>query len=58
MHARVKTDSDIARDLLSGDEAAFTEFVGVFGARLAQYSFLMCGHRADAEEVRRSPLAG
>jgi RNA polymerase sigma-70 factor (ECF subfamily) len=51
-----KTDSEIARDLLSGDEAAFTEFVHAFRVRLAQYSFLMCGHHEDAEEVAQETL--
>jgi RNA polymerase sigma-70 factor (ECF subfamily) len=52
----LRTDSEIARDLLSGDEAAFTEFVHAFRARLAQYSFLMCGQREDAEEVAQETL--
>jgi RNA polymerase sigma-70 factor, ECF subfamily len=54
--AEVKSDTEIARKLLSGDEAAFTEFVKAFRARLAQYSFLMCGHREDAEEVAQETL--
>jgi RNA polymerase sigma-70 factor, ECF subfamily len=51
-----RNDSEIARDLLSGDEAAFTEFVHAFRKRLAQYSFLMCGHHDDAEEVAQETL--
>ena len=56
MPQAVKTDSEIARDLLSGDEAAFNEFVHAFRKRLAQYSFLMCGHHEDAEEVAQETL--
>ena len=41
---------------MTGDEAAFTEFVKAFHARLSQYSFLMCGHREDAEEVAQETL--
>src|SRR5205823_4139106 len=51
-----KSDSEIARDLLSGDEAAFTSFVNAFHARLARYSYLMCGQREDAEEVAQETL--
>ena len=56
MNAAGKSDAEIARDLLSGDEAAFTEFVHAFRVRLAQYSFLMCGHHEDAEEVAQETL--
>jgi RNA polymerase sigma-70 factor, ECF subfamily len=56
MAAALKSDSEIARDLLSGDEAAFTGFVNAFRARLAQYSYLMCGQREDAEEVAQETL--
>jgi RNA polymerase sigma-70 factor (ECF subfamily) len=51
-----KSDLELAADLLAGDERAFTEFVNAFHARLAQYSFLMCGHREDAEEVAQETL--
>jgi len=51
-----KSDAELAVDLLAGDERAFTEFVDAFHARLAQYSFLMCGHREDAEEVAQETL--
>jgi len=52
----VKSDADLARDLLTGNEEAFTQFVNAFHARLAQYSFLMCGQREDAEEVAQETL--
>jgi RNA polymerase sigma-70 factor (ECF subfamily) len=52
----VKTDLDLARDLLAGSDEAFTEFVHSFRGRLAQYTFLMCGHREDAEEVAQETL--
>jgi RNA polymerase sigma-70 factor (ECF subfamily) len=52
----VKSDAELARHLLAGDEDAFTQFVNAFHARLAQYSFLMCGHREDAEEVAQETL--
>lgn len=51
-----KSDAEIAADLLTGDEGAFTEFVKAFHSRLSQYSFLMCGHREDAEEVAQETL--
>lgn len=52
----MKPDSELARDLLTGSEQAFTDFVNAFRGRLAQYSFLMCGHREDAEEVAQETL--
>jgi DNA-directed RNA polymerase specialized sigma24 family protein len=51
-----KSDAELALKLLTGDEEAFTQFVNAFHARLAQYSFLMCGHREDAEEVAQETL--
>jgi RNA polymerase sigma-70 factor (ECF subfamily) len=52
----VKSDAELALNLLAGDEDAFTQFVKAFHARLSQYSFLMCGHREDAEEVAQETL--
>lgn len=52
----VKSDLDLARDLLAGDPEAFTGFVQSFRARLAHYTFLMCGQREDAEEVAQETL--
>ncbi|HUB81838.1 MAG TPA: sigma-70 family RNA polymerase sigma factor [Bryobacteraceae bacterium] len=56
MPHEMKSDAQIAADLFTGDEAAFTEFVKAFHARLSQYSFLMCGQREDAEEVAQETL--
>ena len=56
MPGEQKSDAELAVALLTGDEAAFTEFVKAFHARLSQYSFLMCGHREDAEEVAQETL--
>lgn len=50
------SDLDIARDLLAGSPEAFDEFVQSFRGRLAQYTWLMCGHREDAEEVAQETL--
>lgn len=51
-----RSDVELARDLLAGSEEAFTEFVLSFRSRLAHYTFLMCGHREDAEEVAQETL--
>ena len=45
-----------ARRLLAGDAGAFTPFVESFQQRIFQYSWLMCGHREDAEEVSQDTL--
>jgi RNA polymerase sigma-70 factor, ECF subfamily len=46
----------LARQLLAGDASAFDRFVDIFRSRIFQYSFLMCGHREDAEEVSQETL--
>jgi RNA polymerase sigma-70 factor (ECF subfamily) len=51
-----ETDLNLAERLLSGDPAGFDEFVQSYRRRLFQYSFLMCGHREDAEEVAQETL--
>jgi RNA polymerase sigma-70 factor (ECF subfamily) len=51
-----RTDLELAGDLLAGDPEAFTEFVHSFRSRLAQYTWLMCGQREDAEEVAQETL--
>ena len=56
MAEQPQSDTAIAARLLAGDEEAFADFVKAFHARLAQYSFLMCGHREDAEEVAQETL--
>ncbi len=47
---------ELARDLLSGRREAFDRFVEVFRSKLFRYSFLVCGHREDAEEVTQEAL--
>jgi RNA polymerase sigma-70 factor (ECF subfamily) len=47
---------ELARALISGDAGAFDRFVEVFRSKIFQYSFLMCGHREDAEEVAQDVL--
>ena len=56
MPGALKSDLDLARDLLAGSEEAFTEFVLSFRTRLSNYTFLMCGQREDAEEVAQETL--
>ncbi len=56
MPGEEKSDAQLALELLKGDEEAFTQFVNAFHARLSQYSFLMCGHKEDAEEVAQETL--
>ena len=46
----------LARELLSGNADAFEQFVDLFRSRIFQYSYLMCGHREDAEEVAQDTL--
>ena len=47
---------ELARRLLAGDEGAFEQFVEHFQRKLFQYTYLMCGHREDAEEVAQETL--
>ena len=51
-----QTDLNLAERLLSGDPEGFDEFVEAYRRKLFQYSFLMCGHREDAEEVAQETL--
>jgi RNA polymerase sigma-70 factor, ECF subfamily len=46
----------LARALLAGEAEAFEKFVNHFRAKIFQYSWLMCGHREDAEEVAQETL--
>lgn len=46
----------LARRLLEGDSEAFTPFVESFQSKIFQYTWLMCGHREDAEEVAQDTL--
>ena len=52
----VKADAELARKLLAGDLDAFDLFVETYRTKIFQYSFLMCGHREDAEEVAQDTL--
>jgi RNA polymerase sigma-70 factor (ECF subfamily) len=47
---------DLAHSLLAGNPGAFDDFVHHFRAKIFQYSWLMCGHREDAEEVAQETL--
>lgn len=49
-------ETELARRLLSGEAGAFDRFVEHFGGKIFQYSWLMCGHREDAEEVAQETL--
>jgi RNA polymerase sigma-70 factor (ECF subfamily) len=50
------TDAELARALLSGEPGAFDRFVETYRTKLFQYTYLMCGHREDAEEVAQETL--
>ncbi|MCZ2155554.1 MAG: sigma-70 family RNA polymerase sigma factor [Bryobacterales bacterium] len=47
---------ELAEQLLSGNAAAFDEFVRIFQSKIFQYTLMMCGHREDAEEVAQDTL--
>lgn len=47
---------ELARALVAGDRSALDEFVQVFGQKVFQYTWLMCGQREDAEEVAQDTL--
>lgn len=49
-------ETELARQLMSGEAAAFDQFVNHFRAKIFHYSWLMCGHRDDAEEVAQEAL--
>jgi len=51
-----ENEVQLARDLLAGKSDAFDRFVGHFRTKVFQYSWLMCGHREDAEEVAQETL--
>ena len=51
-----KEETELARRLISGDAGAFDRFVDHFRAKIFNYSWLMCGHREDAEEVAQEAL--
>jgi RNA polymerase sigma-70 factor, ECF subfamily len=47
---------ELARRLVAGEPEAFDRFVEHFRAKIFHYSWLMCGHREDAEEVAQETL--
>jgi len=49
-------ESELAAALLRGEPEAFDRFVEYFRAKVFSYSWLMCGHREDAEEVAQEAL--
>ena len=51
-----ETEIELARQLIAGEPEAFDRFVEHFRAKIFQYSWLMCGHREDAEEVAQETL--
>lgn len=51
-----ETEIDLARRLIAGEPEAFDRFVEHFRTRIFRYSFMMCGHREDAEEVAQEAL--
>jgi RNA polymerase sigma-70 factor (ECF subfamily) len=51
-----RPEIELARKMKLGDRAAFAEFARVFGSKVFEYSFLMCGQRDDAEEVAQDTL--
>jgi len=51
-----RSDAQLAQDLLAGKPGAFDEFVETYWPKIFQYSYLMCGHREDAEEVAQETL--
>ena len=51
-----QAETELARELLAGDAGAFDRFVEHFRTRIFHYSWLMCGHKEDAEEVAQDTL--
>ena len=47
---------DLARQLMAGTPQSFDRFVEHFRAKIFHYSWLMCGHREDGEEVAQETL--
>jgi RNA polymerase sigma-70 factor (ECF subfamily) len=56
VETRDDADTRLARALIDGNLEAFDDFVETFRTRIFQYSYLMCGHREDAEEVAQDTL--
>ena len=51
-------ETELTRNVLAGDPAAFDAFVEHFRAKVFHYSWMMCGQREDAEEVAQDTLLG
>jgi len=51
-----ESEAQLARDVIAGKPEAFDRFVEHFRIKVFQYSWLMCGHREDAEEVAQDTL--
>jgi RNA polymerase sigma-70 factor, ECF subfamily len=49
-------ETELARALLAGETNAFERFVEHFQSKVFHYSWLMCGHPEDAEEVAQDTL--
>jgi RNA polymerase sigma-70 factor (ECF subfamily) len=47
---------ELARQLIAGKPEAFDRFVDHFRTKIFHYSWLICGHREDAEEVAQDAL--
>jgi RNA polymerase sigma-70 factor, ECF subfamily len=50
------SELQLARELMAGNLDAFERFVDLYNAKVFRYSFTMCGHREDAEEVAQETL--
>ncbi len=50
------SDLDLARGLMAGDGGAFERFLDLYHKKIFRYSYTMCGHREDAEEVAQETL--
>jgi RNA polymerase sigma-70 factor, ECF subfamily len=53
---RQEEEVQLARNLLAGQPDSFDRFVEHFRSKIFQYSWMMCGHREDAEEVAQETL--
>lgn len=49
-------EARLARALLAGEAGAFDRFVEHFRSKIFHYSWLMCGHKEDAEDVSQETL--
>jgi RNA polymerase sigma-70 factor (ECF subfamily) len=51
-----QAETELARALIAGETNAFERFVEHFRSKIFHYSWLMCGHPEDAEEVAQETL--